>query len=79
MAVWLVRAGRQGENEQAALDNSIVTIGWHAIRGNVSSLQGVLQGFGAGQGLLVSWGGFKPAVRSGDRETQSGGPFCPWP
>jgi restriction system protein len=28
MAVWLVRAGRQGENEQAALDQGIAAIGW---------------------------------------------------
>ena len=27
MAVWLVRAGRRGEQEQAALDNNLVTIG----------------------------------------------------
>ena len=31
MAVWLVRAGRRGEQEQAALDNSLVTIGWNVL------------------------------------------------
>jgi restriction system protein len=29
MAVWLVRAGRRGEQEQIALDNGLVTIGWN--------------------------------------------------
>ena len=28
MSLWLVRAGRHGEQEQGALDNNIVTIGW---------------------------------------------------
>lgn len=28
MSLWLVRAGRHGEQEQGALDNNVVTIGW---------------------------------------------------
>lgn len=31
MAVWLVRAGRRGEQEQAALDNDLVTIHWNEL------------------------------------------------
>lgn len=31
MAVWLVRAGRRGEQEQIALDNNLVTIGWNEL------------------------------------------------
>jgi restriction system protein len=31
MAVWLVRAGGRGEQEQIALDNNIVTIGWYEL------------------------------------------------
>ncbi len=29
MAVWLVRAGRRGEQEQIALDNNIIAVGWN--------------------------------------------------
>jgi len=29
MSLWLVRAGRHGEQEQGALENSVVTIGWN--------------------------------------------------
>lgn len=29
MALWMVRAGRHGEQEQKAIDNSFVTIGWN--------------------------------------------------
>ena len=28
MSLWMVRAGSYGENEQGALDNNVVTIGW---------------------------------------------------
>ncbi|MCL9638316.1 restriction endonuclease [Bacillus zanthoxyli] len=35
-AIWLVRAGRYGDQEQAALDNNIVTIGWNEL-GNIST------------------------------------------
>ena len=31
MAVWLVRAGRNGEREQAALENNLVTIGYNEL------------------------------------------------
>jgi len=31
MAVWLVRAGRRGEQEQIALDNNLVTIRWNEL------------------------------------------------
>lgn len=31
MAVWLVRAGRWGEQEQTALDEGLVTIGWNEL------------------------------------------------
>ncbi len=31
MPVWLVRAGRRGEQEQIALDNSLVTIAWNEL------------------------------------------------
>jgi restriction system protein len=31
MAVWLVRAGRNGEREQLALDQSVAVIGWQAL------------------------------------------------
>ncbi|MEW4275374.1 restriction endonuclease [Priestia megaterium] len=37
-AIWVVRAGRYGEQEQAALENNIVTIGWSEL-GDVSKLQ----------------------------------------
>lgn len=37
-AIWLVRAGRYGDQEQAALDNDIVTIGWNEL-GNISNYQ----------------------------------------
>lgn len=37
-AIWLVRAGRYGDQEQAALDNNIVTIGWNDL-GNISDFQ----------------------------------------
>ena len=29
MSLWLVRAGKYGEQEQGALDNNVVTIGWN--------------------------------------------------
>ena len=29
MSLWLVRAGRHGEQEQGALENNVVTIGWN--------------------------------------------------
>lgn len=28
MTLWVVRAGRQGEQEQGALEHSVVIIGW---------------------------------------------------
>ncbi len=31
MAVWLVRAGKHGENEQSAIENKLVTIGWNEL------------------------------------------------
>lgn len=31
MSLWLVRAGRHGEQEQGALQNNIVTIGWNEL------------------------------------------------
>jgi len=31
MSLWLVRAGRHGEQEQGALDNNIATIGWNEL------------------------------------------------
>jgi len=31
MSLWLVRAGRHGEQEQGALSNNIVTIGWNEL------------------------------------------------
>lgn len=31
MTVWLTRAGKHGENEQTALNNGIVTIGWNEV------------------------------------------------
>src|SRR5438093_11664256 len=31
MTFWMVRAGRHGEEEQEALDNNLVTIGWNKI------------------------------------------------
>ncbi|MFP3667768.1 restriction endonuclease [Priestia sp. SIMBA_032] len=37
-AIWLVRAGRYGSQEQAALDNDIVTIGWNDL-GDISNYQ----------------------------------------
>ena len=38
MSLWMVRAGRHGEQEQGALDNSVVTIGWNEF-GDISSLK----------------------------------------
>lgn len=32
MTVWLVRAGRYGENEQTAIDKNVVTIGWNELQ-----------------------------------------------
>ncbi len=29
MAIWLVRAGKRGEEEQVALDQNLVTIAWN--------------------------------------------------
>ena len=29
MALWMVRAGAHGEQEQAVLENNIVAIGWN--------------------------------------------------
>jgi restriction system protein len=37
MAIWLVRAGKRGEQEQTALDNNLVTIHWNEL----SDLSGV--------------------------------------
>ncbi len=37
-AIWLVRAGRYGDQEQVALDNNIVTIGWNEL-GDISNYQ----------------------------------------
>jgi restriction system protein len=31
MSVWVVRAGKTGENEQTALENGLVTIGWNEL------------------------------------------------
>lgn len=31
MSLWMVRAGRHGEQEQGALDNGVVTIGWNEL------------------------------------------------
>lgn len=31
MALWMVRAGRHGEEEQSALDNGLATIGWNEL------------------------------------------------
>jgi len=31
MSLWLVRAGKRGEQEQGALENSVVTIGWNEL------------------------------------------------
>ena len=31
MSVWLVRAGKTGENEQTALEKGLVTIGWNEL------------------------------------------------
>lgn len=38
MSLWLVRAGRHGEQEQGALDNGVVTIGWNELP-NLSNLK----------------------------------------
>lgn len=37
MAVWVVRAGSRGEQEQIAIDNNLVTIGWNEL----SDLSGI--------------------------------------
>ena len=37
MSVWLVRAGKTGENEQTALEKGIVTIGWNEL-GDLSGI-----------------------------------------
>jgi predicted Mrr-cat superfamily restriction endonuclease len=39
MAVWGVRAGRDGENESYAVDNSVVVIGWEDV-GDLSEYTG---------------------------------------
>jgi len=31
MSLWLVRAGKYGEQEQGALENDVVTIGWNEL------------------------------------------------
>jgi len=31
MSLWLVRAGRHGEQEQGALENNVITIGWNEL------------------------------------------------
>lgn len=38
MSLWMVRAGRHGEQEQGALDNSVVTIAWNEF-GDISNLK----------------------------------------
>jgi len=38
IALWVVRAGRSGEQEKAALQNNIITIGWNELD-NLSSIQ----------------------------------------
>lgn len=47
MSLWVVRAGRYGEREQDALDNGLVTIGWHELSdlsnvGNKSELSKII-------------------------------------
>ena len=37
MAFWVVRAGKHGENEDYAVDNSIAVLGWHEI-GDISDI-----------------------------------------
>jgi restriction system protein len=39
MPLWMIRAGRHGEQEQKAIDNSFVTIGWNELSdlSNISS------------------------------------------
>src|SRR5947207_12108607 len=31
MAIWVIREGKRGEQEQAALDNNLVTIHWNEL------------------------------------------------
>lgn len=31
MSLWMVRAGRRGDQEQGALDSGVVTIGWNEL------------------------------------------------
>jgi len=38
MTLWLVRAGEHGDQEQGALDNKIITIGWNELP-NLSAIQ----------------------------------------
>jgi restriction system protein len=32
MTLWVVRAGRHGEQEQTAIDYNLVTIGWNELQ-----------------------------------------------
>ncbi|WP_256832547.1 hypothetical protein [Parageobacillus thermoglucosidasius] len=38
MAVWLVRAGRNGEQQEAALEHGVAVIGWNELP-DLSSIQ----------------------------------------
>jgi restriction system protein len=38
MALWLVRAGEHGEQEQAALQHAVAVIGWNELR-DLSSIK----------------------------------------
>lgn len=37
MALWLVRAGKNGEQEEVALEQNVVTIGWSEL-GDLSAI-----------------------------------------
>jgi restriction system protein len=77
MSVWLVRAGRTGENEQIALEHGIVTIGWNELpdlssiseRHELTSLyQEIYPNAGAGRvsNQVGQIWAFKARIRTGD-------------
>ena len=70
MALWIVSAGSEGEQEQSALDNGIVTIDWNM--SDLSDLKNLYSNLHPGQkkiGIANSVGqiwDFKYNIRKGD-------------
>ncbi|MHB1006082.1 MAG: restriction endonuclease [Chloroflexota bacterium] len=78
MALWMVRAGKHGEREDFALDNSVIAIGWEEIQQDLSvfkarqEIDDIVQQVyvGANPNTLSSWVGqlwaFLNRIQGGD-------------